>query len=74
MKKNFKSNFDDLLTSTIPSQQTANDNSQQYTRVTIAIRSDLLEKIRILCLKERTKLRFVINDLIEKHLQTKNIN
>lgn len=72
MKKNFKSNFDDLLTSTVPSQQTTYNHS--YTRVTIAIQNDLLEKIRILCLKKKTKLRNVINNLIESYLEKEDIN
>ena len=75
MKKNFKSSFEDLLTSTVPSQQSENTpNNSQYTRVTIAIRNDLLEKTRILCLKKKTKLRNVINDLIESFLEKENVD
>jgi hypothetical protein len=75
MKKSFKGNFDDLLNSTVdnllPKQQLASTPQVaeiNYTRVTVAIKNDLLDEIRLNCLLKKRKLRDVINELIQQYL------
>lgn len=67
MKKSFKSGFDSLLNSTVVNNQ-ENIKEDSYTRTTIAIKSDLLEKMKISCLINKKRLRDVINTLIQDYL------
>ncbi len=63
MKKSFKNGFDTLLTgTTTPRKQI------EYTRTTIAIKNELLEKIKVSCLIHKKRFRDIVNDLIQGYL------
>lgn len=72
MKKSFNVGFDALIGVIPPTFE--NDiteklqQNNEYMRTTIAIKSQNLDDLRIICLKKKIKLRDVINYLIAQYI------
>jgi molybdenum cofactor biosynthesis enzyme MoaA len=77
MYKKFTTNFDDLISDTTNTSKLNNYKNNiknlNYTRITVAINSENLKKLKIICLIKQLKFRDVVNTLISDFISKNEV-
>jgi len=84
MGKKFTTNFDDLISDTTNASNTdlketgtkdfSGISQKTYSRITVAIHSKNLQKLKMICLIKQTKMRDILNNLIDSFISQNDID